>query len=85
MKERLALSHSSHLPSLSPSFKGLSLEEELMGAVGPELLAPARTELDMLLKEKENWQVEKERLETEREDARHLKETLERYRSICVQ
>ena len=50
-----------------------------MGAVEPELLAPARTELDMLLKEKESWQVEKERLEAERENARHSKETVERY------
>ena len=74
----LALPPSSPL-TLPPSSKGLSLEEELMGAVGSELLAPARTELDMLLKEKESWQVEKERLEKEREDARHSKETVERY------
>lgn len=49
-----------------------------MGAVSPELLAPARTELEMLQKEKESWKAEKERLEKQREDARSERETLER-------
>jgi hypothetical protein len=56
---------------------GLSLEEELMGAVSPELLAPAKAELEMLQKEKESWKQEKERLEREREDACSAREALE--------
>lgn len=48
-----------------------------MGVVSPDLLAPARAELEMLQKEKESWKAEKERLEKEREDARNGKEVLE--------
>ena len=62
-----------------PSLSGLSLEDEL----GPELLAPARAELEMLQKEKENWEREKERLEKERENARSGKEAIERY--VCAE
>lgn len=49
-----------------------------MEGVSPELLAPAKAELEMLQKEKESWKEEKERLEREREDARRSKEALER-------
>lgn len=48
-----------------------------MGAVNPELLAPARAELEMLQKEKETWKTEKERLEKERVEARNVREALE--------
>lgn len=48
-----------------------------MGAVSPDLLAPARAELEMLQKEKESWREEKDWLEKEREEARSTKETLE--------
>ena len=60
-----------------PPSPGLSLEEELMGAVSPELLAPAKAELEMLLKEKETWMREKERLEAKREEARSAREAME--------
>ena len=55
----------------------MSLEEELMEVVSPELMAPARAELEMLQKEKESWKEEKERLERERGEARSARETLE--------
>ena len=48
-----------------------------MGAVSPELLAPAKAELEMLQKEKESWKTEKERLERERQEARNAREALE--------
>jgi hypothetical protein len=57
--------------------EGMSLEEELMEVVSPELLAPARAELEMLQKEKEGWKEEKERLERERGEARSARETME--------
>ena len=57
--------------------KGLSLEEELMGTVDPDLLAPARAELEVLQQEKESWQEERERLERERDKARSAREALE--------
>ena len=69
----------SHLPPNDHfSSPALSLEEELMGVVSPDLLAPARAELEMLQKEQESWRAEKERLEREREEARSAREALER-------
>ena len=56
---------------------GFSLAEEMM-AVDQNLFVPARAEMDMLQKEKEQWEEERGRLQGEWEGLRKEKEDLER-------
>ena len=51
-------------------------------AVDPGFLASARAELEMLQKDKEEWEKQREVLERERENARSGKESLEMY--VCM-
>ena len=57
---------------------GITLYEELVSALDPAALGASKADLQMLLKEKEQWDRERSELVREGQQFRDQKETLER-------
>ena len=64
---------------------GSTLEDELL-SVDPALLAPAKVEMDMLQKEKAEWERERERLEKKTREIARARDDLVRYvrQYVCI-